>query len=79
MLSGRSISGYVGVGNFSEGTIESMPSQLTPADAKAILKSTFIVQEYIPGGTLKDLVIDAVCFPLSCSPIYRQFSKPGPL
>lgn len=33
---------------------------LGPADARKMLKSTFIVQEYLPGGSMKDVVIEAV-------------------
>ena len=52
---GRYIAGYVGVGNFSA---ERTPG--TADEARTMLRSTYLVQEFIHGGPLKDIVIDQV-------------------
>ena len=60
MLPCRYIAGYVGVGNFSHQQIEEVATTLTPKEARKLLKDTFIVQEYVPGGSLKDMVLAQV-------------------
>ena len=56
----RYIAGYVGVGNFSHQQLEEVATTLTPKEARKMLKDTFIVQEYVPGGSLKDMVLAQV-------------------
>ena len=60
MLPCRYIAGYVGVGNFSHQQLEEVATTLTPKEARKMLKDTFIVQEYVPGGSLKDMVLAQV-------------------
>ena len=50
----------MGVGNFSNEAIEQMGTNLVASEARKMLKSTFIVQEYVQGGALREIVIDQV-------------------
>lgn len=54
----RYIAEYIGQGNFSPLVVE--VASMTAKEAQTMLRSTFIVQEYINGGSLKDVVLSQV-------------------
>ena len=55
----RYIAAYVGVGNLSNIAREEVAT-ITAKEARRLLKSTYIVQEFINGGSLKGAVIQQV-------------------
>ena len=55
----RYIASYVGAGNLSKNAGKEIAS-ITAKEARQMLKSTFIIQEYISGGTFKSLIISQV-------------------